>query len=498
MSVAGGEAPGLTAEASADTSELIPVEPAPRSRRRIRLAALAAVILAALGVIAAVLLGSSSAGHPSTGTGVPPGETTTSVTRRTLTESSTLSGTLGYSGSLEVYDRLASAGTFTWLPSVGAVVGRGGILFRINNLPVVLMYGSVPAYRSLKAGVSDGPDVNELNQNLIDLGYDPYGAITELAHFGEATAAAVRRWQHAMGLSQTGEVELGRVAFAPAAQRITKVHVALGQDPPGEPAPKEPAAKEPAAKAPAPNQPAAKEPAAKEPAAKEPAAKQPAAKRRSSKRRTPTKANGTHRPSHGHDSTPREPAAAKPPAKESPAKESPAKEPAGSGSGAGTVVLSTTSTKQIVQLKVKASQQQLAHVGESAPVTLPDGEIVQGHVTAVGTVASEASESEHGGGGGGGGGGENATISVTLELDHRVARLDAAPVSVALAKSIRRNVLTVPATALVATAGGGYAIEALEGGRRVAITVTPGMFAGGYVEIEGAGVHEGLTVTQSQ
>ncbi|HEV3284637.1 MAG TPA: peptidoglycan-binding protein [Solirubrobacteraceae bacterium] len=492
MSVAGGEASGLTAEASADTSELIPVEPAPRSRRRIRLAALAAVILAALGVIVAVLLGSRSAGHPGAGTGVPPGETTTSVTRRTLTESSTLSGTLGYSGSLEVYDRLASAGTFTWLPSVGAVVGRGGILFRINNLPVVLMYGSVPAYRSLKAGVSDGPDVNELNQNLIDLGYDPYGAITELAHFGEATAAAVRRWQHAMGLSQTAEVELGRVAFAPAAQRITKVHVALGQDPPGEPAPNEPAAK-----APAPNQPAAKEPAAKEPAAKQPTAKEPAAKRRSSKRRTPRKASGTHRPSHGRDSTPREPAAAKPPAKESPAKESPAKEPAGSGSGAGTVVLSTTSTKQIVQLKVKASQQQLAHVGESAPVTLPDGEIVQGHVTAVGTVATEASESEHGGGGGGGGG-ENATISVTLELDHRVARLDAAPVSVALAKSIRRNVLTVPATALVATAGGGYAIEALEGGRRVAITVTPGMFAGGYVEIEGAGVHEGLTVTQSQ
>jgi hypothetical protein len=162
-------------------------------------------------------------------------------------------------------------------------------------------------------------------------------------------------------------------------------------------------------------------------------------------------------------------------------------------------VLGTTSTQQVVQLKLKASQQQLAHVGESAPVTLPDGQIVHGHITAVGTVATESSENEKGGSGGGGnGGGENATISVTLELDHRVARLDQAPVSVALVKSTRRNVLTVPATALVATAGGGYAIEALEGNRRVALPVTPGMFADGYVEIEGAGVHEGLTVTQSQ
>ena len=92
-------------------------------------------------------------------------------------ESSTVDGTLGYGATLELYDRLA--GTFTWLPAVGAVIGRGGTLWRVNNTPVVLMYGSVPAYRTLKQGVSDGPDVTELNENLIDLGFDPYGAITD-------------------------------------------------------------------------------------------------------------------------------------------------------------------------------------------------------------------------------------------------------------------------------------------------------------------------------
>ena len=56
----------------------------------------------------------------------------------------------------------------------------------------------------------------------------------------------------------------------------------------------------------------------------------------------------------------------------------------------------------------------------------------------------------------------------------------------------------MPATAWVATAGGGYAIEALEGSRRVEVAVTPGMFANGYVQIEGPGIHSGLTVIEPQ
>jgi hypothetical protein len=121
---------------------------------------------------------------------VPAGDTTASVTRRTLSESSTVSGTLGYGTTLELYDRVG--GTFTWLPAVGALIGRGGTLWQIDDLPIVLMYGSVPAYRTLKQGVSDGPDVSELNENLIDLGFDPYGAITDDESFSEATVAAVK------------------------------------------------------------------------------------------------------------------------------------------------------------------------------------------------------------------------------------------------------------------------------------------------------------------
>jgi hypothetical protein len=165
------------------------------------------------------------------------------------------------------------------------------------------------------------------------------------------------------------------------------------------------------------------------------------------------------------------------------------------------LVLSTTGNSQVVTLSLKATQQELARVGEAVPVALPDGSTVHGHVSEVGTVATEASSegnsgSANKGGGNEGGNGENATISVKVTLDREVAHLDKAPVSVELVKAIRRNVLTVPATALVATGGGGFAVQVLEGNRRVEIPVTPGMFANGYVQLEGNGLNEGMTVLQ--
>jgi peptidoglycan hydrolase-like protein with peptidoglycan-binding domain len=434
--------PGPDSDASQPSADGSgPAGPRKRRRRRRRIAAASAIALAAVAAAAAALAQPGSNPRRSSASAIPPGDTTTTVTRQTLVESARLDGTLGYGGAFEVYDRIA--GTFTWLPAVGAVIGRGGTLFRINEEPVALMYGSVPAYRALKAGVSDGPDVAQLNANLIALGFDPNGAISDEDRFGEATTDAVRRWQSSERLPQTGEVMLGRVVFAPGARRVTALKAVLGEDPPGN------------SESPAKSSPAKKSPAKSSPAKKE-ASKASAASKESSKA---------------------------------------SKESGPSPAAAPKAVFATSSTQQIVQLSVKASQQQLAHVGERAPVTLPDGRVVGAHITSVGTVA-ESSEAEKNGGGGGGG--ENATISVALALDHPVRRLDKAPVSVELVKSVRRNVLAVPATALVATAGGGYAIEVLEGGRRVPLAVTPGMFANGYVEIQGSGVREGLTVTEPQ
>jgi peptidoglycan hydrolase-like protein with peptidoglycan-binding domain len=448
-----------------------------------------ALVLAVLAVAAAVVLRSGGSSKRGSDTGVPAGDTTATVTRRTLSESATVNGTLGYGGERELYDRLA--GTFTWLPAVGAQIGRGGTLFRLDDLPVVLMYGTVPAYRTLKQGVSKGPDVAELNANLIDLGYDPYGEISDEESFGEATAAAVRRWQKAKGLTETGEVELGRIVFAPSAQRVTALHVALGQDPPGA------GSSEPSASQPGSNSPSSGQPPSGEGTEKgEPSA----GKGEPSGTKSPSKpSSGKGKPSAGKSPSKR--SGGKSPSK--PASQEDEKAPSSKGgeqaAGGGEAVLSSTSTQQIVQLEVKPEQQQLAHAGEHVQVLLPGGGTAGGRITSVGTVASSPS----GGGGAegkGSGSGEPAesTIGITVTLDRPVAHLDEAPVSVELVKSIRRDVLTVPATALIGTAGGGYAIEALEGGRRRPVPVVPGMFAGGYVQVEGPGVREGMTVVESE
>jgi hypothetical protein len=455
-------------------------QPAGRRRRSRRLATVGTILLAALVVGTIVLSGSSSRSPTRSATGLPLGYTAGTVSRRTLSESSTVDGTLGYGSQLEIYDRLS--GTYTWLPFVGAVVGRGGTLFRVNNLPVVLMYGPVPAYRAMKLGITDGPDVAELNRNLIDLGYEATGEAGDIEAFSDAASAAVRRWQAAEGLAETGTVELGRVVFAPGARRVTALHVVLGQDPAGAEGSSEPTDHETPAEEQAAGEKSAQEKEAREKTAAENVARERAAKakhpKRAARKNAPTKAAP----------------AKETPAKESPAKEDPGKEAGEGAGGAGMAVLTTTSTQQLVELKLKAEQQQLADTGESVSVTIPGGGQVPGHITDVGTVA-EAKESP--GGEKGGSGGETPTISVTVNLDHPVSRLDEAPVSVELVKSIRRGVLAVPATALTAT-GGGYAIETLEGGRRSELPVTPGMFADGYVQIEGAGVREGLTVVEPQ
>jgi hypothetical protein len=75
--------------------------------------------------------------------------------------------------------------------------------------------------------------------------------------------------------------------------------------------------------------------------------------------------------------------------------------------------------------------------------------------------------------------------------------LDQAAVSVNFEQQKANNALSVPVTALLATAGGGYAVQEAAAPQRL-IPVTPGLFAAGYVQISGSQIHDGLQVTNSQ
>ena len=49
----------------------------------------------------------------------------------------------------------------------------------MGGVPVILMNGTTPAYRDLNSSDSDGPDILELNRNLVALGFNPDGIVVD-------------------------------------------------------------------------------------------------------------------------------------------------------------------------------------------------------------------------------------------------------------------------------------------------------------------------------
>jgi peptidoglycan hydrolase-like protein with peptidoglycan-binding domain len=377
----------------------------PESRRRWlagRSRVVGSLVVAALLVAGALVLviggsGSGAGGEATAASASGAGGFTGTVARRTLAERLTASGTIGYAGETTVLARLS--GTVTALPKVGDVIRRGGRLYAIDGEPVLLMYGEVPAYRTLTEGVTEGRDVEQLERNLAALGYEP-GIVDE--DFTSATAAAVRAWQEGLGLEATGQVVLGRVAFLPGPQRVTSLKATLG--------------------------------------------------------------GGLGGGGGG--------------------------EAGGESEAPSIAVLRTSSTRRIVSVRLEADQQSVAHRGQKVKVILPGGAEVPGEVRGLTAVEGTA---------GAGGPGEEsepgveATVAVTGA--HRIPALDGATVNVLFTQRVRRAVLSVPLTALIATGGGRFAVYASpRHGAPRQIVVTPGLGTDGYVEVAGKGLRAGMTV----
>lgn len=199
------------------------------TRKRRRAAGRAALVGAAVlavggGVVAATGIGLPSGDKPKAHSTLPPASA--QVTKQTLLDTQSESGKLSYGESTTLGGKLS--GTVTSLPAPGSVIKRGQELYRIDNTPVVLMYGTLPAYRALTVD-TEGADVKQLEQNLRDLGYRGFTVDNE---YTDATATAVKKWQKALGFpesARTGTVDLGRVGYASDAVRVDAVKVTLGE-----------------------------------------------------------------------------------------------------------------------------------------------------------------------------------------------------------------------------------------------------------------------------
>ncbi|MGW0226695.1 peptidoglycan-binding protein [Actinopolymorpha singaporensis] len=425
-----------TGRDATDGTDSVSAPPRPRRGRRAALVASAVAVVAVAAVAGSLGLGGDKDEGPST---PPRSGSLVPVTRTTLAERTVVDGQLGY--GTEIPLPVKATGTVTWLPAEGTTVKRGGTLLRVDDRPVVLMYGKLPMYRDIGlvtdqadqtrstgeaqkqgtgAGASPdsaataefqgtgtgtgegtgagettdppampreltGMDVLQFETNLAALGYTGF---TVDERFTALTASAVRRWQKSLGLPQTGTVDVGDVIYSSGKVRIGHAGVRLGAE-------------------------------------------------------------------------------------------------------ASADALTYTGTSRNVVVNASAADAAWAVRGAQVRVELPDGTFVKGAVASVG---KQATSSEGGGDEGGSPGrGGDATISVfvTLQDQRALGRLESGPVSVEYVGRKVEDVLSVPVSALVALAEGGYGVETRDGRF---LAVKTGLFADGRVEVSGAAIREGMKV----
>ena len=159
---------------------------------------------------------------------------TATAEQRDLVDSSTLEGTLGYARDIAISAPVA--GTVTELIGEGESVERNTAIAEINAVPMVAFFGDKPMYRNVRQG-DVGDDVVAIEQNLAALGYhattDSDGDLVDTGFvvdgvFDAATEDAVERWQADLGVAETGEVTLGSVVMVPGPSSVASIWTVVG------------------------------------------------------------------------------------------------------------------------------------------------------------------------------------------------------------------------------------------------------------------------------
>lgn len=201
-------------------------------RRRLRVAVVVAIVAIGAAALAAVIVATNSDGDSAEGE--PISVRAVSAEQRNLIDSSTLDGVLGYAQSVSVVS--ASSGTITSLSDDGDLIERNSHVAHLDARPVVAFYGDVPMYRDLGEGM-EGEDVLQVEQNLASLGYhaetDEAGEPVDTGFtvdgvFDPATTAAVRRWQADQEVAEDGIVRRRDIVFTPGPSVVATVSTETG------------------------------------------------------------------------------------------------------------------------------------------------------------------------------------------------------------------------------------------------------------------------------
>jgi len=153
----------------------------------------------------------------------------------------------------------------------------------------------------------------------------------------------------------------------------------------------------------------------------------------------------------------------------------------------GVELFDTTTTAQVVDVRLELADQQLAVVGRKVGLRLPGGTQTTGTISSVGTPVEQENAS----------GQQEMVIPMVVSLDDPAvaAAFQEASVTVDVPSDRREDVLSVPVGALIAIDPDRFGVElvAADGTTRQ-VPVTTGLFSGGRVEIAGEDVHAGQRV----
>ena len=161
----------------------------------------------------------------------------------------------------------------------------------------------------------------------------------------------------------------------------------------------------------------------------------------------------------------------------------------GSQVQAGGAVLEVTGTARVVTAQLAADRSGELAPGTTASLDLPGTAEATGTVRSVGTEVHEDASNPD----------ADPTVDVTITLDDAsaAAGLDNGAVTATVERSRTDDVLAVPVAALLALAGGGYALEVRgDGGGSTLVAVEVGTVAGGWAEVDG--VDEGTSVAVAE
>ena len=95
--------------------------------------------------------------------------TTVPINKGDLEKKEEYNGTLRQTNSKVLNSPMS--GVATYIPKEGTIINFGEVLFAIDNKPVILVEGSVPFYRTLDLNSDPGPDVLQVENALVFLGY---------------------------------------------------------------------------------------------------------------------------------------------------------------------------------------------------------------------------------------------------------------------------------------------------------------------------------------